>query len=497
MTSVLWFRRDLRIHDNPALVAATDAAWAAGDGNVVPVVLIDPALWPTWGPAKQAYLIDSLTSLDASLGGNLVIRHGKAQDVIPAIAKEFQANSVHCAADYSGYGIARDNEIGATLEKSGIDFVKTGSGYAVAPGRVTKDDATYYKVYTPFYKRWLIHGWRAPAADPAKWPNWIGAQTCDGYPPRPDTQGVLIPAAGEAGALELFETFLAGPIENYSDDRNRPDLAGTSKLSIALKWGEIHPRTLLARLGDSSGHEVFRKEIAWREFYAEIAFQRPETITEYFNPLYAQMKYDTGKAADEKFAAWCQGLTGYPFVDAGMRQLRTEGWMHNRVRMVVASFLLKDLHIEWQRGANYFFEWLLDGDLASNSHGWQWTAGCGTDASPYYRVFNPLGQGAKFDPNGDYVRKYIPELAHIPGVDVHEPWKVLGGLDHGYPEPIVDHAAERLESLDRLSKLPKGGQAAGNPQDDDVKAKTAKKVATKKSAGKKSTEDAQLIHDFE
>ena len=484
---MLWFRRDLRVHDNPALVAATDAAWAAGDGNVVAAILIDPALWPTWGPAKQAYLIDSLTSLDAALGGNLVIRHGKAQDVIPAIAKEFQANSVHCAADYSGYGIARDNEIATTLEKSGIDFVKTGSGYAVAPGRVTKDDATYYKVYTPFYKRWLIHGWRAPAADPAKWPNWIGAQTCDGYPPRPDTQGVLIPTAGEAAALELFETFLAGPIENYSDDRNRPDLAGTSKLSIALKWGEIHPRTLLARLGDSSGHEVFRKEIAWREFYAEIAFQRPETITDYFNPLYAQMKYDTGKAADEKFAAWCNGQTGYPFVDAGMRQLRTEGWMHNRVRMVVASFLLKDLHIEWQRGANYFFEWLLDGDLASNSHGWQWTAGCGTDASPYYRVFNPLGQGAKFDPNGDYVRKYIPELAHIPGVEVHEPWKVLGGLDHGYPEPIVDHGAERLEALDRLSKLPKGVQQAINPKDKDVP-KTKKRT---------KTEEAKLIHDFE
>jgi len=487
MTTVLWFRRDLRIHDNPALVAATAAAFESGDGNVVPVVLIDPGLWPTWGPAKQAYLIDSLTSLDASLGGNLVIRHGKAQDVIPAIAKEFKATSVHCAADYSGYGIARDNEIAATLKKAGIDFVKTGSGYAVAPGRVTKDDGTYYKVYTPFYKRWLIHGWRAPATDPAKWPTWIGSDTCDGFPERPDTRGVLLPTAGEAAALELFETFLAGPIESYDEARNRPDIAGTSKLSIALKWGEVHPRTLLARLGDSAGQEVFRKEIAWREFYAEIAFQRPDTITDYFNPLYAQMKYDTGKAADEKFAAWCEGRTGYPFVDAGMRQLRAEGWMHNRVRMVVASFLLKDLHIEWQRGANYFFEWLLDGDLASNSHGWQWTAGCGTDASPYYRVFNPLGQGAKFDPNGDYVRKYIPELAHIPGVEVHEPWKVLGGLDHGYPEPIVDHAAERIEALDRLKALPKGAQQTEVP-----KVKAAPK-AKKRTA----TEEAKLIHDFE
>jgi deoxyribodipyrimidine photo-lyase len=254
---------------------------------------------------------------------------------------------------------------------------------------------------------------------------------------------------------------------------------------------------LLARLGDSKGHEVFRKEIAWREFYAEVAFQRPDTITDYFNPLYAQMQYDTGKEADAKFVAWCEGRTGFPFVDAGMRQLRAEGWVHNRVRMVVASFLLKDLHIEWQRGANYFFDWLLDGDLASNSHGWQWTAGCGTDASPYYRVFNPIGQGIKFDPNGDYVRKYIPELSHIPGSAVHEPWNVPGAFDHGYPEPIVDHAAERLEALDRLSKLPKGAQVANTPQADDAKVKPAKKAAAKKSAAKKSNQEALLIHDFE
>jgi deoxyribodipyrimidine photo-lyase len=343
----------------------------------------------------------------------------------------------------------------------------------------------------------MIHGWRAPAADPVKAPNWIGVDTCDGYPERPDTGGVVIPRAGETAALELFETFLAGPIETYDEDRNRPDLAGTSKLSIALKWGEVHPRTLLARLGDSKGHEVFRKEIAWREFYAEVAFQRPDTFTDYFNPLYAQMEYDTGAEADKKFEAWCEGRTGYPFVDAGMRQLRAEGWMHNRVRMVVASFLLKDLHIEWQRGANYFFDWLLDGDFASNSHGWQWTAGCGTDASPYYRVFNPIGQGIKFDPNGEYVRKYIPELSHIPGAAAHEPWNVPGGFDNGYPEPIVDHAAERLEALDRLKKLPKGVQVAQNPHDDDVKAKPVKKAAAKKPAAKKSNQEALLINDFE
>lgn len=211
---------------------------------------------------------------------------------------------------------------------------------------------------------------------------------------------------------------------------------------------------------------MFRKEIAWREFYADILFQRPDTVEGYYNPVYADMKYDTGQAADEKFAAWCAGKTGYPFVDAGMRQLLAEGWMHNRVRMVVASFLIKDLHIEWQHGAAHFMKYLLDGDFASNSHGWQWTAGCGTDASPYYRVFNPIGQGLKFDPDGNYIRKYIPELAHLSGKEVHEPWAVLGGLDNGYPAPIVDHATERLEALARLEALPKSAdrQQAG-PKD--------------------------------
>ena len=466
MARILWFRRDLRIHDNPALVAATTAAYADGDGVVIPVVLIDPELWPTWGVAKQAYLIDSLRSLDASLGKNLLIQHGRAQDVIPAIAKKFDVKGVHYASDYSGYGIKRDGEIGQSLATLGIEFVATGSGYAVAPGRVTKDDGAFYKVYTPFYKRWVAHGWRMPATDPEKWPTWAAPDTCDDYPERPDTGTINIPPAGEQAALERFEWFLENAATDYQDSRNVPSVDGTSRLSIALKWGEVHPRTLLARLDESPGHETFRKEIAWREFYADIAFNRPDTIEEYFNPLYATMRYDTGADADRKFAAWCEGKTGFPFVDAGMRQLKAEGWMHNRVRMVVASFLVKDLHQEWTRGAKYFFDMLLDGDLASNSHGWQWTAGCGTDASPYYRVFNPIGQGEKFDPSGDYIRKYVPELAHLNGKDIHQPWTVLGGLDNGYPAPIVDHAVERLEALARLAELPKGAQKPPNPGTD-------------------------------
>lgn len=462
MARILWFRRDLRIHDNPALLEAVSGAAADGDDTVYPVVLIDPALWPQWGPNKQAYLIDSLVALNNSLGGNLLVRHGKAQTVIPELAVQLGVKGVHSASDFSAYGIERDQYVSDQLGQHGITYLQTGSGYAVAPGRVLKDDGTPYKVYTPFYKNWLKHGWRQPAPDPAKWPIWA-APINDGIPDRPKISAAEIPRAGEQAALERWEYFKAHALNDYAEHRNRPDLDGTSKLSTALKWGEIHPRTLLAQLGEEQGHEVFRKEIAWREFYADVLFHRPDTVTEYFNPLYQHMRYDDGPIAEARFLAWSQGRTGYPFVDAGMRQLLLEGWMHNRVRMVVASFLVKDLHLEWQRGANFFMDHLLDGDFASNSHGWQWTAGCGTDASPYYRVFNPIGQGERFDPAGDYVRKYVPELAHIPGIAVHQPWTVLDGLAHGYPEPIVDHAAERLDALARLAQLPKAEQKLPKP----------------------------------
>jgi deoxyribodipyrimidine photo-lyase len=241
----------------------------------------------------------------------------------------------------------------------------------------------------------------------------------------------------------------------YDEDRNRADLSGTSHLSHALAHGEIHPRTILARIGDSKAEEVFAKEICWREFYADVLFRNPASLTEYYEPRFAQMRYDSGKEAEAKLVAWKAGRTGFPMVDAGMRQLLADGWMHNRVRMIVASFLVKDLHLEWQVGAAHFEELLTDFDPASNAHGWQWTAGSGTDASPYYRVFNPIMQGYKFDPNGDYVRKYIPELRHIEGAEVHEPWNLIDGLVHGYPAPIVDHASERVEALARLEEIKK------------------------------------------
>ena len=464
MARIIWFRRDLRIHDHPALNTAIESAQKDGDAQVLALYIVGPRTWKSMNPLQQTYLKQSLESLNSSLQGNLVVKYGDAKTIVPTLAKTIKASAVHISESHTPNAIARDLFVESELAKLDIDFIRTGSAYAVAPGRVTKDDGTYYKVYTPFYKGWLKHGWRGPAPTPTNWPAWITGILSDELPAIKLPAGVELPTAGEREALARWEYFKSNGLSDYDQARNRPDVDGTSRLSTALRFGEIHPRTLLADLDDTSGHEVFRKEIAWREFYADILFNRPDTEDGYYNSAYTAMQYDTGSAADERFTAWTLGRTGYPFVDAGMRQLRQTGWMHNRVRMVVASFLIKDLHIEWTRGAQYFKDWLLDFDPASNSHGWQWTAGCGTDASPYYRVFNPIGQGQRFDPNGDYVREFIPELRHIDGASVHEPWNTLEGYTHNnYPEPIVDHAAERLEALARLEKLPKGKVQAPQP----------------------------------
>jgi deoxyribodipyrimidine photo-lyase len=453
MSRVLWFRRDLRLHDNPALVAAVEGAFADGDGTVVPLITIDSAQWRYFSPPLRAYIRASMEDLDRSLGGNLLIQHGDPAQILPRVARAVAASTVHVAAAHTPYAMARDKRVSHALEQAGIRWEVTGSGYAVAPGRVTKEDGTAYRVYTPFYKGWLRHGWRTPCADPATWPTWAMPVECDGYPEAPGVDGMVMPVAGEAAAVNRWHHFRDTHLDGYNDNRNRPDLDATSRLSIPLMLGEIHPRTLLAELGDTPGHETFRKELAWREFYADVLYQRPDTVSKYYNTAFADMDYDNGAQADQRFTAWCEGRTGYPFVDAGMRQLRAEGWMHNRVRMVVASFLVKDLHLEWQRGAAHFERWLLDFDSASNSHGWQWTAGCGTDASPYYRVFNPVGQGEKFDPEGDYVRRYVPELRHLQGASVHQPWEAPDGMAHGYPQRLVDHAVERTVALERLAAL--------------------------------------------
>jgi len=444
----MWFRRDLRLGDNPALLEA------AADGPVLPLFVLDPALWGPAGPSRRAYLCASLRALDGQLRQRRtslsVVRGDPVRRVVLA-AKEVGAERVHVAADYGPYGHQRDLDVEEALGEAGIELVRTGSPYAVAPGRVKNGSGDPYKVYTPFSRAWFDHGWRAPV-DPPQGATWLtlDSGTTDVPDPRLPA-GLELPEAGEAAARRRWAEFLER-VDGYDDDRDKPGVDGTSRMSVHLKWGEIHPRTMLADLSRkrSAGAASYRKELAWREFYADVLHAQPHTARDYLRTEYAAMAYDQPGAQLE---AWRAGRTGFPVVDAGMRQLRATGWMHNRVRMVVASFLVKDLHLEWQHGARHFMDWLVDGDLASNQHGWQWVAGCGTDAAPYFRVFNPTGQGRKFDPGGGYVRRWVEELSD-PGLvpDPHDPDPDTRALV-GYPQPILDHRAERQEALDRWERI--------------------------------------------
>jgi len=438
----MWFRRDLRINDHPALLAAIESA-----EQVLPLFILDKKQIDEAGEKLLAYMGQSLRALDESLGNRLHIIEGDQVEVLKELIAQYGVEEVHISAEYERFGAERD----ARVEAAGIKLVRTGSPYAVTPGGVLKpSDATPYKVYTPFYRGWRTHGYRAPAVTPKKFKIVQPTEKYRAFPDFPFPKDVQIIAAGENAALARFEAFTDSGLDGYDENRNLASIDGTSKMSTYLKFGEIHPRTLLANLGESKAHDTFRKEIAWREFYADVLFNNPMTDLEYYAPKFKEMRYDK---PGKQFTAWCEGKTGYPFVDAAMRQLILEGWMHNRTRMVVASFLVKDLHLEWQIGERFFAEHLVDYDVASNAHGWQWTAGCGTDASPNYRIFNPIEQGKRFDENGDYIRRYVPELAHLSASEIHEPWLFLDGYSKGYPERVVDHATERLESLARLQEI--------------------------------------------
>ena len=441
VASVHWFRRDLRLADNPALGAAVDRA-RADDGDVVPLFVVDPALWRTAGAPRLAYLAASLRALDEDLDGRLVVRTGRATDVVPAVAREVAAATVHVTAATEPYGRRRDDAVAHAL--GDVELVRTGSPYAVAPGRLGTGAGTPFQVFTPFRNAWLDHGWSAPAPRPRSVP-WAEVPS-DGVPDGPNPE-VELPAAGEHAARARWRRFLDEALDDYGTERDRPDVAGTSSMSIPLKFGELHPRTLLADLAQRQGASVgtYRSELAWREFHADVLWHHPSATTRSLRTVVPEDSWATGAAADEAFVAWTQGRTGYPLVDAGMRQLLATGWMHNRVRMVVASFLVKDLHQRWQRGAEHFMAWLVDGDVPQNQLNWQWVAGTGRDAAPYFRVFNPVLQGEKFDPDGDYVRRWVPELRGIAGKAVHQPWRV--GTPEGYPERIVDHKVEREAAL--------------------------------------------------
>jgi deoxyribodipyrimidine photo-lyase len=449
--ALLWFRRDLRLADHPALLGACDAA--GPDGTVVPVFVVDDRLYGPSGEPRRRFLLDCLTELDTSTGGALVLRTGDPTTVVPALVAELQAHSVHVTADAGPYGRRRDQAVERAL--GDVPLVRTGSPYAVAPGRVTKRDGTPFQVFTPFARAWREHGWHSPAVQPDVVP-WQTGVRSDHAPPRPDLGGVALPPAGEAAAHEAWQRFRDERLLGYAEGRNTPGADGTSRLSAHLKYGCIHPRTLLADLAAEEASEAVRRytdELAWRDFYADVLWHRPDSAREYLNPQLQEMDYDSGPDVEQLVRAWETGRTGFPIVDAGMRQLLGEAYVHNRVRMIVASFLVKDLHQEWTRGATYFLQHLVDGDLASNNLGWQWVAGTGTDASPYYRVFNPVTQGKKFDPDGAYVKRWVPQLRDLDPKHVHEPWTAPGGVPAGYPQPIVDHAHERQVSLDRYAAV--------------------------------------------
>ncbi|HEY6796598.1 MAG TPA: deoxyribodipyrimidine photo-lyase, partial [Kineosporiaceae bacterium] len=348
--------------------------------------------------------------------------------------------------------------VAAALDRAGRRLVRTGSPYAVGPGSIFNGSGRPYQVFSPFRRAWTARGWPAPAPAPSPDRLRPAGLASEPLPEEPDLGGLQLPPAGEAAARRRWETFRAEALDGYAARRDVPGVDGTSGLSAHLKYGEIHPRTLLADLAGhaGAGAEAFRTELAWREFYADVLWHGPQTAREDLAAGHARIRQEDPAAsvrAGQQLAAWQAGRTGFPFVDAGLRQLRAEGWLHNRVRMVVASFLVKDLHLPWQLGARHFMRWLRDGDLASNQHGWQWVAGCGTDAAPYVRIFNPVGQGLRFDPAGDYVRRYVPELGHLPGPAAHEPWDHPEGYTHGYPVRIVDHARERAEALARYAEL--------------------------------------------
>ncbi|MGA7134069.1 MAG: deoxyribodipyrimidine photo-lyase [Mycobacterium sp.] len=445
MPALLWFRRDLRLRDLPPLLRA-----AADSDEVLACFVLDPRLEESSGSRRMQFLCDSLRRLRDELDGRLLVTRGRPEERIPELVKEVDAPSVHVSEDFAPYGRQRDDRVRSAL--GDVPLVATGSPYLVSPGRVTKDNGEPYKVFTPFFGRWREMGWRSAARSGTKSARWVDPQQFGKRAKAaeiPDPGVELDLPAGEAAAKRQWKRFVDKGLEDYGDDRNRPDHDGTSRMSAHLKFGTIHPRTMVADLDQRrAGARAYLRQLAFRDFYAAVLHHWPDSAWWNWNRDFDAIETDTGAKAKQRFEAWKAGETGFPIVDAGMRQLGETGFMHNRVRMIVASFLVKDLHLPWQWGARWFLDQLVDGDMANNQHGWQWCAGCGTDAAPYFRVFNPTTQAEKFDPAGDYVRRWVAELADADDVRLSK-----GDRPSGYPEPIVDHSAERSEALRRYQGM--------------------------------------------
>jgi len=452
---IVWFRSDLRVADNPALTRA-----AKTGKPIIPLYILETDCKKPWGAASQWWLHYSLIELTSDLG-ELVLRKGKAKDILATIIKETGADHIVWNRRYEKDRIDIDTDIKSSLADDSLMVESFKANLLNEPWEVKTKTNGYYKVFTPYWRA-ARDGFQPdnPLQVP-KSPNFykdIQSDNLDDWcllPSKPDWGAKIKPfwSPGSKGAHERVKHFLSGPVDDYTDDRNRPDKEGTSRLSPHLAFGEISPREIWHACEEQeAAAEKFLSEVGWREFSYNLLYYNPDLATESFRPDFNAFPWEKN---DHALECWQQGQTGYPFVDAGMRQLWQTGWQHNRVRMVTASFLIKHLLIDWREGEKWFWDTLVDADPANNTASWQWVAGSGADAAPYFRIFNPFTQGEKFDRTGDYVRKFVPELKDLPEKYLNRPWEapedvleeagvVLGKT---YPKPIVDHKLARERAL--------------------------------------------------
>ncbi len=456
----MWFRRDLRVRDLPALAQAARAE------RCVPVFVFDDRLLATGrfpSPARTAFMLGCLRALDGALrerGAGLVVRRGLPEQEIPRLAEEVRAAHVHWTADVSPWSRQRDQRVIGALEALGVTAHASPGAYVVDdPGSVLTKQGKPYSVFSPYRRAWLEAPRRGGVRAPTEISLPSGLST--GRLPNLsdlglDFGGRLAFEPGEAAGRRAMERWLRSGLAGYADARNTP-AGGSSQMSPYLRWGCVSPLELERRAARQTGEgqRVYRSQLAWREFYGSVLQHFPGNVREEYQERYRGLEW---KRRGAHFDRWREGNTGYPFVDAGMRQLRHEGWMHNRLRLVVGSFLTKDLHLDWRLGEAHFMRHLLDGDMGNNNGGWQWIASVGTDPAPYFqRMFNPITQQERFDPGGEYVRRWVPELANVPDALLSRPWEMsrVQQADAGcvigehYPEPIVDHAEERRVAQER------------------------------------------------
>ncbi len=477
--SIVWFRRDFRLSDHPALRAAIDRG-----GAVIPVYIHAPEEAHPWEPGEASnwWRHKSLQLLDESLrqlGSRLILRRGGSLAELKLLLRETGAEAVFYNRLYEPARIEYDKEIKQTLKAEGICVKSFNGALLNEPWEITSKSGTPFKVFTPFWRN--VTTTTTPSAPlpkpstlavPADWPKSVSLDSLALHPKLDWWKGLDSAwHVGEQAAIKRLNQFLESPVQDYGTQRDVPSVDGTGRISPHLHFGEITPRIVYQAVRNHYGEvesapagvSKFLAEIGWREFAHHLLGTIPTMDAE---PINGKFKHFPWEENPEGLAAWQKGNTGFPIVDAGMRQLYETGWMHNRVRMIVGSFLVKDLRVHWSYGARWFWNTLVDADLAANSMGWQWVAGCGADAAPYFRVFNPMTQGEKFDPEGKYLKRFVPELSAVPKQYIHQPWELPGAFNIGgsavaknfklgrdYPKPIVDHGEERLKALAAYSKI--------------------------------------------